>query len=276
MSYPAPARQGRSATRAGARPCRSGRRTTRRGSSFRRAGECLVAAPWYPRQGPGVRLVAGDVRVDGGDEAGLAKLTKHNAAESWNVKRCRSESDQRFASCLSESVPISPGDPLGQHRKRAARLLVLRQRLPLALEDRQRGRVERVARLEAGLKEFLGLLLGRRGIDGSPLGRQLRPTLEAPVGETLATFFSVFSGPRFSNSRRRITSLISASSLTRSGLATAPMTFTILSCHCRSQSVISTWLRGRLITAAGDCSRRSPARCSAERRASARPNPGVD
>ena len=65
-----------------------------------------------------------------------------------------------------------------------------------------------------------------------------------------ATFFSVFSGPRFSNSRRRITSLISASSLTSSGLATAPMTFTILSCHCRSQSVISTWLRGRLITAA--------------------------
>ena len=56
--------------------------------------------------------------------------------------------------------------------------------------------------------------------------------------------------PRFSNSRRRITSLISASSLTRSGLATAPMTFTILSCHCKSQSVISTWLRGRLITAA--------------------------
>ena len=74
-------------------------------------------------------------------------------------------------------------DPLRQHRQRAARLLVLRQRLPLALEDRERRRVERVARLEAALQELARLGLGRGRVHGGPLGRELRPPLEAPVAE---------------------------------------------------------------------------------------------
>ena len=56
--------------------------------------------------------------------------------------------------------------------------------------------------------------------------------------------------PRFSKSRRRTTSLISVSSLAIRSLATRRTTFVILSCHWRSQSVISTWLRGTLSTTA--------------------------
>ena len=58
------------------------------------------------------------------------------------------------------------------------------------------------------------------------------------------------SGPASPNSRRRTTSLISASSLAIRSLATRRTTLVMRSCHCMSQSVISTWLRGRLTTAA--------------------------
>ena len=70
-----------------------------------------------------------------------------------------------------------------QHRQRAARLLVLRQRLPLALEDRERRRVKRIACLEPALQELACLCLGRRGVHRGPLGRKLRAPLEAPVAE---------------------------------------------------------------------------------------------
>ncbi len=43
-----------------------------------------------------------------------------------------------------EPVAIGPGDPLGEHRQGAAGLLVLGKRLPLALNDRERGRMEGV------------------------------------------------------------------------------------------------------------------------------------
>ena len=66
----------------------------------------------------------------------------------------------------------------------------------------------------------------------------------------MATFFRIFSLPRSWKSRRRTTSLISVSSLAIRSLATRRTTFEIRSCHSVSHSVISTWLRGRLITAA--------------------------
>ena len=47
-----------------------------------------------------------------------------------------------------------------------------------------------------------------------------------------------------------MTSLISVSSLAMRSWATRLMTFVMRSCHSRSVSVISTWLRGRLTTAA--------------------------
>ena len=151
---------------------------------------------------------------------------------------------------LRESVLGGPGNPLRQHRQRAARLLVLRQRLPLALEDRERRRVERVARLEAGLQELPGLRLGRRGIHGGPLGRKLRAPLEAPVAEGLGDVLADLLAAE-------VLEQPPADDLADFGLVVgdqvlgdAPTTFEILSCHCWSHSVISTWLRGRLITAA--------------------------
>ena len=47
-----------------------------------------------------------------------------------------------------------------------------------------------------------------------------------------------------------MTSLISVSSLAIRSLATRRITFEILSCHSWSDAVISTWLRGKLMTAA--------------------------
>ena len=64
-----------------------------------------------------------------------------------------------------------PRNPLCQHRQRAARLLILWQSLPFPLEHRQRGRMERVAGLEAALQKLARLGLGRGRIHGGPLGR---------------------------------------------------------------------------------------------------------
>jgi hypothetical protein len=68
--------------------------------------------------------------------------------------------------------------------------------------------------------------------------------------KALTTFFRIFSLPRSWKSRRRTTSLISVSSLAIRSLATRRTTFEIRSCHSMSQSVISIWLRGTLITVA--------------------------
>ena len=132
-----------------------------------------------------VRLLAGDVRVDRGDEARLAELTQDDAPESGLRERRRAERDERLGARLAEAVLRGDRDPLRQHRQRAARLLVLRQRLPLALEDRERRRMERVAGLEAALQELARLGLGRGRVHRGPLRRELRPPLEAPVAEGL-------------------------------------------------------------------------------------------
>ena len=68
--------------------------------------------------------------------------------------------------------------------------------------------------------------------------------------KALATFLRIFSLPRSWKSRRRTTSLISVSSLAIKSLANLRTIREIFSCHSMSQSVISTWLRGRLITVA--------------------------
>ena len=66
----------------------------------------------------------------------------------------------------------------------------------------------------------------------------------------LATRLRVRSLPRFSKSLRLTTSLISDSSLAMRSWATRLTTLVMRSCHSRSLSVISVWLRGRLTTAA--------------------------
>ena len=217
----------------------------------------MATRRWMSRSGPlvsassaRVGLCPGDVGVDRRNETGLAKLAEYHASEPRVEQRCGTNRQERFAPCLAEALLGGEGDPLRQHRERAARLLVLRERLPLALEDRERGRMERVARLESAAQELPCLRLRRSGIDCRPFGWQLSPPLETPIGEAVATFFLTRSLPRFSNSRRLTTSLISVSSLAIRSLATRRTTFVILSCHCRSQSVISTWLRGRLMRAA--------------------------
>ena len=132
-----------------------------------------------------VRLLTGDVGVDRCDEARLAELAQYDAPESGLPERSRCNLDERLRASLAETLLRRDRDPLGQHRQRAARLLVLWQRLPLALEDRQRCRMERVTGLEAALQELARLGLGRRRVHRRPLGRELRPPLEAPVAEGL-------------------------------------------------------------------------------------------
>ena len=83
-----------------------------------------------------VSLLARDVCVDRSDKARLAKLAQHHAAESGLFEGRRAERNQRLGTSFLVAVLGCDRDPLRQHRQGAARLLVLRQRLPLALEHR--------------------------------------------------------------------------------------------------------------------------------------------
>src|SRR3972149_5733466 len=126
-----------------------------------------IAVPtrrWMSRSGP---LVS----------ASSALLCACSPAMSVSVAAARGRPGGR----LAEPLLSRDRDPLRQHRQRAARLLVLRQRLPLALEYRERRRMERVAGLEASLQELARLGLGRGRIHRGPLRRELRAPLEAPV-----------------------------------------------------------------------------------------------
>ena len=127
-------------------------------------------------------LDAGDVGVDGRRQARLAELAEHNAHEVGDVERGRPEGDQRLRAGPRKAVAVGPGDPLGQHRQRPAGLLELRQRVPLALKDRQRRRVEGIAGLEARPQMLARLRLRGGAVHQRPLrGKPLAP-LEAPVG----------------------------------------------------------------------------------------------
>jgi hypothetical protein len=86
-------------------------------------------------------MFADDIGVDRRDQPRLAELPQHHAAEPWLGQRRRARRDQGLGARLRERVLRGEGNPLRQHRQRAARLLVLRQRLPLALKDRKRRRV---------------------------------------------------------------------------------------------------------------------------------------
>ena len=77
---------------------------------------------------------------------------------------------------------VEPAEPLRQHAERAAGLLVLRQRLPFALEHRERGGVERIAGGETIAQHFARAAFGEGWIDRGPLRRQLGAAFEAPVG----------------------------------------------------------------------------------------------
>ena len=151
---------------------------------------------------------------------------------------------------LPEVVLGCERDPLGQHGERPAGLLELGQRAPLPLEDHQGRRMEGIARREPPAQELPRLRFGRGRVHRHPLGRKLGPPLEAPLRVPAGDSATNPGLPRSSNNRRRTTSLISDSSLMMRSLATRRTTLVILSCHTRSKSVISIWLRGRLITAA--------------------------
>jgi hypothetical protein len=110
------------------------------------------------------------------------ELAENDSAKLRDVQRRRSQRDQRLAPRLLELLAGRQRDPLRQHREGTAGLLELRQSAPLALKHRQRCRVERIAGLEPAAQKIPCLGLGRGGIDGRPLGRELVPTLEAPIG----------------------------------------------------------------------------------------------
>ena len=131
-------------------------------------------------QRPGARGHPCQVRVDGGIEARLAQLAEEDGAELRHVQRRRPQGDERLLPGLLEAFPGRPGDPLGQHGQRAAGLLELRQRAPLALEHRQRGRMKGVAALEPPAQEVPRPGLGR-GVHRGPLRGQPGASLEAPV-----------------------------------------------------------------------------------------------
>src|SRR5450830_1782054 len=96
-----------------------------------------------------MRMVPRYVGVDRGYEARLPELAQDYAAERGLTEGRRAEGNQGFSAGLLKAVPRRDGNPLGQHRERATSLLVLRQGLPLTLEDRERRRMERIACLEA-------------------------------------------------------------------------------------------------------------------------------
>src|SRR5439155_24996823 len=66
----------------------------------------------------------------------------------------------------------------------------------LALENRECRGMERIAALEAPLQKLPGLGLSRGGINGSPLGRELRSPLEAPVAESLGDVLADLLAPK--------------------------------------------------------------------------------
>jgi hypothetical protein len=123
-----------------------------------------------------------DVGEDRRVEAALSELAQHNGAEIGVVERRRAQCDQWLAARLVEMLARRKRNPLRQHGQRAARLLILRQRPPLALKHRQRSRMEWIAGLEATTEKIPRFGFSRRGIDGHPFCRELMAALETPIG----------------------------------------------------------------------------------------------
>jgi hypothetical protein len=69
---------------------------------------------------------------------------------------------------------------LSEHGERAASLLELRQRPPLALKHRRRRRVERITGLELAAQEIARLRIEALST-AIPLGRQARGPLDVPI-----------------------------------------------------------------------------------------------
>ena len=193
----------------------------------------------------GVRQLSGEVRVDRGDEA-RAELTHHHTPKAGLGKRRRAERDERLGARLTEgvrwrSLSTGPASPVYRASADIAAGPATCAGRPTALRD---GRDSRPRSGAAGTR---GPGLRGSTIDRRPLRRELRPPLEAPVAEGLG---DVLPG------------LLAAQILEEPApddlgdlgpirsLATRRTTFEILSCQSLSQSVNSTWLRGRLITVA--------------------------
>ncbi len=70
-------------------------------------------------QRPGVRLLSGDVRIDGRDELGLAQLAQDRAPESHVMKGRGTKGNQRLPPRRRGPLAIRPRDPLRQHCQRA-------------------------------------------------------------------------------------------------------------------------------------------------------------
>ena len=114
-------------------------------------------------------------------------------------------------------------------------LLELRKGAPFPLEYRQCGRMERVAGFESPLEGLLGSGFVGGRIHSGPFGWESVGPFEAPFSvRPSQSSVGSWDCPRFSNSRRRTTSLISDSSLAMRSWATRFTTLVMRSCHSRS------------------------------------------
>ncbi len=123
----------------------------------------------------------GDIGVKRGDKAGFPQLPQCHTPETRRFQRSRAQRDERFPPGLGVVRLIRPGNPLRQHGQGSPRLLVLRERLPLTLEHRQGGRMERITNLKTVAEIFPGFRLGGAGIHSRPFRRKLRPPLKTPI-----------------------------------------------------------------------------------------------
>ena len=250
--YPRPARPARSATRAGGLLCLPVRRKTRTGLSYPRDSGCPAAPP--RRLHPAPRACAtGPARsgIDSRVQPRLPQLTEHHGAKLRHVQGRRPERDQRlrFSPCgtphwppRKSTAPAWPAPPGSAETERAHAICAGR---PTGLPG------ERDSTPRTALSEILWPW-PRASWYPPPAIRSGRRALRSKhqSAQVLATRLRTRSLPRSLNSRRRTTSLISDSSMAIRSRATRRTTLVMRSCHCWSQSVISTWLRGRLMTAA--------------------------
>ena len=132
-------------------------------------------------EGEAARRFAGEVGPDGRVEPLLSELAEDDGAEIRLVEGRRPQGDERLLPRLVQLVQQCPGDPLRQHRQGAARLLEVRERLPLPPEDRERGRMEGIAGLETAGQDFPGAGVSGGGVGGQPLRREPGAPLEAPL-----------------------------------------------------------------------------------------------
>jgi hypothetical protein len=105
-------------------------------------------------EGRRLLLCARNIAVQRWIEPHFAKLAQDNRTELSNVKRRRTQCDERLSTRLPVVFPECNQNPLGERRERSPRLLKLCQRPPLALKDGERGRMERITLFEASASKM--------------------------------------------------------------------------------------------------------------------------